>query len=152
MNVILLEKIKKLGDLGDTVDVKPGFGRNYLLPKGKALPATEANRKVFEVRKAELLKKANESLNAAKMRAEQLAGKTVTLRMLAAEEGKLYGAVHPADIVRAAEEQGITLNKGEIDLVSGTIRQLGSYVIGVRLHSEVETSVTVLVVEDKQQA
>ena len=152
MDVILLEKIKKLGDLGDKVSVKPGFGRNYLLPQGKALPATEANRKVFEARKADLLKKANDSLSAAKMRAEQLAGKTVTLKALAAEEGKLYGSVHPADIVHAAEAQGLTLKKSELDMVSGPIRQLGSYTIGVRLHTEVETSITVLVVEDKPQA
>ncbi|HEY0974001.1 MAG TPA: 50S ribosomal protein L9 [Solimonas sp.] len=150
MDVILLEKIKKLGDLGDTVKVKPGFGRNFLLPQGKALPATAANRKVFEARKAELVAKAGESLNAAKLRAEQIAGKTVTLKALAAEEGKLYGSVHPADIVRVAEAQGLSLKKSEIDLVS-PIRQIGSYTIGVRLHTEVETSITLQVVEDKAQ-
>ena len=150
MDVILLEKIKKLGDLGDTVKVKPGFGRNFLLPQGKALPATAANRKVFEARKAELVAKASESLNAAKLRAEQIAGKTVTLKALAAEEGKLYGSVHPADIVRVAEAQGLSLKKSEIDLVS-PIRQIGSYTIGVRLHTEVETSITLQVVEDKAQ-
>src|SRR3546814_2195134 len=89
MNVILLEKIKKLGDLGETVKVKSGFGRNYLLPQGKALPATAANVKVFEARKAELVKKASASVGAAKIRAEALAGKTLTIKVLASEEGKL---------------------------------------------------------------
>ncbi len=149
MDVILLEKIKKLGDLGDTVKVKPGFGRNYLLPQGKALPATEANRQVFEARKADLMKKANDSLSAAKMRAEKLAGKTVTLKVLAAEEGKLYGSVTPADIVRAAEGVGLDVKKSEIDLVTGSIRQIGTYTIAVRLHTEVETSFTLAVEEDK---
>ncbi|MGH8455537.1 MAG: 50S ribosomal protein L9, partial [Stenotrophobium sp.] len=101
MQVILLEKVKKLGDLGDTVNVKPGYGRNYLLPNGKALPATDANRKVYETRKAELIKKSADSLSASKLRAEQIAGKSVTIKALAAEEGKLYGSVGPADVVRA---------------------------------------------------
>jgi len=149
MQVILLEKIKKLGDLGDTVKVKPGFGRNFLLPQGKALPATEANRKVFETRKAELMKKSGDSLNAAKMRAESIGGKTVTVKALSAEEGKLYGSVGPADIVRAAAAQGLELKKSEIDMIGGPIRQVGSYDIGVRLHTEVETSLKVVVVEDK---
>lgn len=149
MEVILLEKVKKLGDLGDTVKVKSGYGRNFLLPKGKALPATEANRKVFEARKADLVKKAGDSLNAAKARAEKISGKTITIKMLAAEEGKLYGSVGPADIVRAAVEQGYDLKKSEIDLVSGAIRQIGSYDIAVRLHTEVETSMTVVIVEEK---
>src|ERR1043165_9865954 len=95
VEVILLEKVKTLGDLGDVVKVKSGYGRNYLLPQGKALTANEGNKKVFEQRKAELLKKSQESLKAAKMRAEQINGKSVTVRALAAEEGKLYGSVGP---------------------------------------------------------
>jgi len=149
MQVILLEKIKKLGDLGDTVSVKPGFGRNYLLPQGKALSATEANRKVFEARKAELMKKSSDSLNAAKMRAEKLAGKVLTIKAQSAEEGKLYGSVGPGDVVRAASEQGIDLKKSEVDLVGGVIRQVGTYTVAVRLHTEVESSVTVVVVDAK---
>ncbi|MEW6166646.1 MAG: 50S ribosomal protein L9 [Pseudomonadota bacterium] len=152
MEVILLEKIKKLGDLGDTVNVKPGFGRNYLLPQGKALAATEANRKVFEARKAELLRKAQDSVNAAKLRAEKLAGLTLTIQALAAEEGKLYGSVGPADIVRAAAEKGVELHRNELDMLGGPIRATGSYTIGVHLHSEVEASVTVVVEEQKVQA
>ena len=149
MEVILLEKVKNLGDLGDTVKVKSGYGRNFLLPQGKALPASEANRKVFEQRKAELLKKSQESLKGAKMRAEMVAGKTVTVRALAAEEGKLYGSVGPADIVRAAAELGIELRKSEIDMVTGPIRQIGTFTVAVRLHTEVESSLKVIVEEEK---
>ncbi len=152
MNVILLEKIKKLGDLGDTVKVKPGFGRNYLLPQGKALPAIASNVKVFEARKAELVKKASDSINAAKIRADKLAGKTVRVKVLASEEGKLYGSVGPAEIVAAAEALGLDVGKHEIDMVSGPIRAIGSYAVAVRLHTEVETSLTVLVEEDRAQA
>jgi large subunit ribosomal protein L9 len=129
MEVILLEKIKKLGDLGDTVKVAAGFGRNYLLPQGKALPATEANRKVFETRKAELVKKFSESLNAAKIRAEKLAGKVITIKALASDEGKLYGSVGPAEVVAAGEAQGVDLRKNEIDLGEGPIRAVGNYTI-----------------------
>ncbi|HET8883627.1 MAG TPA: 50S ribosomal protein L9 [Solimonas sp.] len=149
MNVILLEKIKKLGDLGETVKVKPGFGRNYLLPQGKALPATPDNVKVFEARKAELVKKATESVNAAKIRAEKLAGKTLTIKALASEEGKLYGSVGVADVVEAAKALGLDVEKSEIDIVGGPIRAVGTYEVGVHLHSEVETSLTVVVEEDR---
>ena len=149
MQVILLEKVKNLGDLGDVVKVAPGYGRNFLLPKGIALSATESNRKVFEERKAELVKKAQDSLNAAKIRAEKLAGKTIKVKALASDEGKLYGSVGPAEIVRAAEVLGLDVEKSELDLVDGPIRQTGSYDIAVRLHSEVETSLTVVVEEEK---
>lgn len=151
MEVILLEKIKKLGDLGETVKVKAGFGRNYLLPLGKALPATEANRAVFEARKAELLKKANDSISAAKMRAGKINGQTITIKVLAAEEGKLYGSVGPAEIVDAAAAQGIDVKKSEIDMTSGPIRQVGTYTVSVRLHTEVEGELTVVVVDNKAQ-
>jgi large subunit ribosomal protein L9 len=147
--VILLEKIKNLGDLGDSVKVKPGYARNYLLPKGKALSATEDNRKVFEARKAELVKKHSDSLNAARIRAEKIAGKTLTLKALVAEEGRLYGSVGPGDIVDAAETAGIELKKSEIDLVSGPIRQTGTYTIAIHFHPEVETSITLVVEEQK---
>jgi large subunit ribosomal protein L9 len=109
MDVILLEKVKNLGDLGDTVKVKAGYGRNFLLPQGKALPATPGNVKVFEARKAELMKKATDSLSAAKMRAGQFNGKTLVIKALTAEEGKLYGSVGPADVVRAAAASEIPL-------------------------------------------
>lgn len=149
MQVILLEKVKNLGDLGDTVKVKPGYGRNFLLPQGKALPATEPNRKVFEARKAELVKKASDSLNAAKIRAEKIAGKTLTIKALASEEGKLYGSVGPAEIVDAAEALKLDVHKSEIDMVTGPIRTTGTFEVAVRLHSEVETSLTIVVQEQR---
>ena len=152
MDVILLEKVKNLGDLGDTVKVKPGYGRNFLLPQGKALPATDNNRKVFEARKAELMAKANDSISAAKGRAEKLTGKTVTIKALAAEEGKLYGSIGPGDIARAAQAAGLDLKKSEIDMPAGPIRQVGTTEITARLHTEVAITFTVVVVEEKAAA
>jgi large subunit ribosomal protein L9 len=149
MELILLEKVKNLGDLGDTVKVKSGYGRNFLLPQGKALSATAANRKVFEERKAELIKHASESLNGAKMRAEKLAGVVLKVRALAAEEGKLYGSVGPHDLARAAEAQKIDLKKSEIDMPDGVIRMIGTYTVLARLHTEVEVALTVVVEEEK---
>jgi large subunit ribosomal protein L9 len=149
MDVILLEKVKNLGDLGDTVKVKAGYGRNFLLPQGKALAATPDNLKVFETRKAELLKKASDSLGAAKMRAEKLGGKTLVIQALTAEEGKLYGSVGPSDIVRAAQGAGVEIKRSEIEMPTGPIRQLGSYPITLRLHTEVETKITISVEEEK---
>jgi len=149
MELILLEKVKNLGDLGDTVKVKSGYGRNFLLPQGKALPATESNRKVFEERKAELVKKASDSLNGAKLRAEKLAGAVVKVKALAAEEGKLYGSVGPNDIARAAEAQKLDLRKSEIDMPDGVIRQIGTYNVVARLHTEVEVAIVVVVEEEK---
>jgi len=149
MDLILLEKIKHLGDLGDVVQVKPGYGRNFLLPNGKALPATVANKGVFEARKAELVKKANDSVAAAKIRAGKLEGTVITVRALASEEGKLYGSVGPADIERAAAAQKIELDKSEINLLSGPIRHAGEHKVQVRLHSEVEIELTVKVEKDK---
>jgi large subunit ribosomal protein L9 len=147
--MILLEKVKNLGDLGETVTVKPGYGRNFLLPQGKALPATKENIKVFEARKAELIKKSNDSLNAAKMRASQWAGKTLTVKALAAEEGKLYGSVGPSDLVRAAAAAGLEIKRSEVDMPNGPIHQTGSYTVTLRLHTEVEATVNVVVEEEK---
>jgi large subunit ribosomal protein L9 len=149
MDVILLEKVKNLGDLGDTVKVKAGYGRNFLLPQGKALAATPSNLKVFETRKAELLKKASDSMSAAKMRAEKIGGKTLTIKALTAEEGKLYGSVGPSDIVRAAQAAGVDIKRSEVDMPSGPIRQTGSYPVTLRLHTEVETRITIAIEEEK---
>ncbi|TAJ52420.1 MAG: 50S ribosomal protein L9 [Nevskiaceae bacterium] len=145
MELILLEKIKHLGDLGDVVDVKPGYGRNYLLPQGKALQATTSNKKVFEDRKAELVKKAVDSVNAAKARAAKLEGAVVVVTALASEEGKLYGSVGPAEIARAAEGQKLDIEKSEINLIAGPIRTTGEVKVLARLHSEVEVEFSVKV-------
>ena len=149
MDVILLDKVKNLGDLGDTVKVKAGYGRNFLLPQGKALPATPGNLKVFEARKAELMKKVGDSLNAAKMRAEKLGGKTLVIKALTAEEGKLYGSVGISDIVRAANAAGYEIKRSEVDMPTGAIRNIGSYPVTLRLHTEIETSITVTIEEEK---
>jgi len=149
MELILLEKVKNLGDLGDIVKVKSGYGRNFLLPQGKALTATADNRKVFEERKADLLKKATDSLSGAKMRVEKLAGAVIKVVALAAEEGKLYGSVGPNDIARAAAAQGLDLKKSEIDMPDGVIRVIGTYNVVARLHTEVEVALTVVVEEEK---
>ena len=149
MDVILLDKVKNLGDLGDTVKVKAGYGRNFLLPQGKALPATPGNLKVFEARKAELMKKVGDSLNAAKMRAEKLGGKTLVIKALTAEEGKLYGSVGISDIVRAANAAGYEIKRSEVDMPTGAIRSTGTYPVTLRLHTEVETTITVSIEEEK---
>ncbi|HEX7381655.1 MAG TPA: 50S ribosomal protein L9 [Nevskiaceae bacterium] len=145
MELILLEKVKHLGDLGDTVKVRPGFGRNYLLPHGKALTATAANRKIFDERRAELVKHAQDSLAAAKMRAEKLADATITVRVLASDEGKLYGSVGPGEVVHAAAAQGFDVHKSEIDLPEGSAHAVGSYPAVVHLHSEVDVNWTIVV-------
>lgn len=145
MELILLEKIKHLGDLGGVVDVKPGYGRNFLLPQGKALQATDSNKKVFEDRKAELVKKASDSVNAAKVRAAKLEGVVVVVTALASEEGKLYGSVGPAEIARAAEGQKLDIEKSEINLIAGPIRTTGEVKVLARLHSEVEVEFSVKV-------
>jgi large subunit ribosomal protein L9 len=149
MELILLEKVKNLGDLGDIVKVKSGYGRNFLLPQGKALTATTDNRKVFEERKADLLKKAQDSLSAARMRAEKLAGAVIKVKALAADEGKLYGSVGPNEIARAAAAQDLDLRKSEIDMPEGSIRLVGTYTVVARLHTEVEAKLTVVVEEEK---
>lgn len=148
MEIILLEKIKNLGDLGDTVKVRPGFGRNYLVPQGKALAATEANRAVFEQRKAELVRKAEESINAAQMRAKGINGKTVTIAARVADESKLYGSISPNDVVAAAAEAGIELAKAEIDMPEGPLRNTGTYELEIMLHTEVTAVLTVEVIEE----
>jgi large subunit ribosomal protein L9 len=150
MDVILLEKIRRLGDMGETVKVKPGYGRNFLLPQGKALPATDANRAVFEARKTELTKRATESVNAAKIRAEKIAGQVLNIKVLASEEGKLYGSVNVSEVLDAATEAGLGIERNEI-VMPNPIREIGSFDIAISLHSEVETAITV-VIESKRAA
>ena len=147
MDVILLEHIHKLGELGDTVKVRAGYGRNYLLPQGKALPANEANRKVFEERRAELMKRAQESRNAAQMRAQQLGGQRLTIAARVADQGKLYGSVAPADIVDAAAAAGLEIEKAEVNMPEGPIRVTGEHTVRLLLHAEVECELTINVVD-----
>ena|SRR5699024_4994154 len=147
MEVILLSKVHNLGDLGDRVQVKGGFGRNYLMPQGKALPATKANIQVFEERRAELEKQAGDSLNAARSRAERLEGLTVTVAARASHDNKLYGSVGPQEVADAIQHLGMEVEKKEVRLkeTGGTIHETGEYEASLRLHADVEVSITLLV-------
>ena len=143
MNVILLERIANLGDLGDTVKVKAGYGRNFLIPQGKAVPATSDNVAKFEARRAELEKVAAEKLATADARKDALANITVTIKQKAGEEGKLFGSVGTHDIADAITAAGVAVEKREIRLPEGPIRQIGEHKIEIDLHSDVITEVTV---------
>ena len=145
MNVILLEKINKLGALGDQVSVKAGFGRNFLIPQGKALLATEANVKMFEGRRAELEAAAAESLGSANARAEELNGKEVVIVRKAGEEGRMFGSVNNTDVAEALVAAGAKVEKREVRLPEGAIRELGEYDIDIHLHSDVNATVKVIV-------
>ncbi|MCW9027944.1 MAG: 50S ribosomal protein L9 [Kangiella sp.] len=150
MNVILLEKIRNLGDLGDSVTVAAGYGRNFLIPQGKAVPATKDNLKHFEERRAELQAAADEKFAKAQARADQLAGLTVTVTANAGDEGKLFGSVGTADIADAVTAQGVELQKKEVRMPEGAIRQTGEFTFEVHLHPEVEANIKVIVVGEAQ--
>ena len=136
MEVILLERIAKLGDLGATVRVKRGFGRNYLIPQKKALPATAKNIAYFETRRASLEAAAIERLQAAKDRAARLEGLMFSVSAHAGEEGKLFGSVGPHEIIQALKELGHEVLKTEVRLKEGPIRQLGEHEVALHLHGE----------------
>jgi large subunit ribosomal protein L9 len=148
MNVILLDRIGNLGGLGDEVTVRPGFARNYLIPQGKAVRATAENRAVFEQRRAELEHEANEKLSEAQGRAQGLADMAVTIVVKAGEEGKLYGSVGTQDIAEAVSAKGVPVEKAEIKLPEGVIRELGEYEIDLQLHAEVMVPIRVSVVAE----
>lgn len=149
MNIILLEKVRNLGNLGDTVDVKPGFGRNYLLPEGKAVRATKRNLEQFQIRRAELEKKAEELLVKAQERAEKLNTLTVQIAALTSDEGKLYGSVGPHDVASAISGEGIEVLKREVGMPEGPIHSIGEYSISVQVHSDVTAYVKLVVVSQK---
>ncbi|MFP1681433.1 50S ribosomal protein L9 [Alloalcanivorax sp. C16-1] len=147
MQVILLETIKNLGDLGSVVDVRPGYGRNFLIPQGKALPATKDNLAEVETRRAELEKQAAEQLSAAEGRAEKLAEASVTVAAKSGDEGKLFGSVGTANIADAITEQsGVEVAKAEVKLPYGAIRQTGEYDIDLALHADVTVTIKLVVV------
>ena len=148
MNVILLEKIGNLGDLGDEVSVKPGFARNYLLPQGKAVTADEENRTVFEGRRAELEASANEKLAEANTRAEKLVDKELSIAVKSGEEGRLYGSVGTQNIADALTADGIPVERSEIRMPEGVIRVLGEYDIAIQLHTDVTAQIKVVVVPE----
>lgn len=148
MNVILLEPLGGLGDLGDEVSVKAGFARNFLLPQGKAVRATDESRQVFEERRVELETAANERLSTSQARAGKLEGVELTIVVKAGEEGKLYGSVGTQDIATALGEQGADIQKSEVRLPGGAIRALGDYLVAVQLHADVTVEVPLAVVAE----
>ena len=148
MNVILLDNVENLGRIGDLVKVKPGYGRNYLLPQGKAALATPENMKAIEARRAELEKAAAEELATAKTRAGNINGVELVVQANAGPEGKLFGSVGPVDIADAFEAVQIEVQRSEIRMPDGPIHELGEFEVGVHLHPEVNAEVTVRVVAE----
>jgi len=148
MEVILLEKIHRLGDLGDKVSVKPGYGRNFLIPQRKAVPATTAHMAKFEAQRAELERAQSDALGSATARAEQMKDVNLTVSATAGAEGKLFGSVGTGDIAKAAVASGITLDKREIRLPDGPLREVGDYQVEVHLHADVDVHITVQVVAE----
>ena len=149
MEVILLDNIANLGNLGDKVTVKAGFGRNYLVPQGFALPATKANLEEFERRRAELEKQAAEKLAAAEARKATLEGKTVTIARKAGDEGKLFGSVGTADIAEALTASGTEVDRAEVRLPEGVFRTTGDFEVVIHLHADVDANITVSVVAEE---
>ena len=145
MEVILLEKVGKLGSLGDKVNVKAGFGRNFLIPQGKAVPANKANTEAFEARRAELEAAANEKLSIAQARAEVMQELVVTIAANAGDEGKLFGSIGAQDIADAVTATGNEITKSEVKLPEGPLRSVGSFAISLQLHSDVSQEITVQV-------
>ena len=148
MELILLQKVTNLGNLGDKVKVKPGFGRNFLVPQGKAVPATATNLAEFEARRAEYEAKAKASLEGAEGRQAKLEGATVTIAANASTEGKLYGSVGPRDIAEALTAAGIPVEKAEVVMGEGALRNIGEHEVVVHLHADIDAKVKVIVVPE----
>lgn len=145
MEVILLERLGRLGTVGDRINVKAGFGRNYLLPQGKAIVASESNVAEFETRRADLEKVANEKKAVAEERAAKLEELVVTIRANAGDEGKLFGSIGTRDLAQAITDAGVEVSKAEVKLPSGTLREVGEYDVDVQLHIDVLQSVKVVI-------
>lgn len=150
MEVILLEKVENLGELGDKVSVKPGYARNFLVPSGKAKPATAENLAEFEALRAELEKQAAEARATAEARREQIeALGSIEVRSVVGSEGKLFGSVGPADICDALAAAGVEVERKEVRMPEGPIREVGEQVVALHLHSDIDASVTVNVVAEE---
>ena len=148
MELILLQKVKNLGNLGDKVKVKPGYGRNYLVPQGKAVNANATNIAEFEKRRSEYEAKANTVMSAAETRKAALEGATVTIKANASPEGKLFGSVGPRDIAEAFSAAGHPLEKSEVVMGEGPLRHTGEFEVQVHLHADVHTTVKVVIGAD----
>jgi large subunit ribosomal protein L9 len=150
MDVILLQKVANLGTIGDRVKVKSGYGRNYLLPSGRATLATPANVARFEVRRAELERAAGEELGSAQQRAESLRDFRITITAKAGSEGKLFGSVGTSDIAEACTAGGKVVNRNEVRLPTGPIRQVGEHHVTLHLHTDVEVAILVIIAAEEQ--
>ena len=149
MDIILLQKVANLGNIGDRVKVKSGFGRNYLLPAGKATLATPDNIKRFEARRAELEKAAHEHFSSAEQRAEQLKEFKLVIPAKAGTEGKLFGSIGTADIAEAATKAGIKIERSEVRLPNGALRTIGDHSIVLHLHADVDVPLAVTIVAEE---
>jgi len=149
MQVILMDKVANLGNLGDVVKVKPGFARNYLIPQGIAQRATAANQEAFAVRRAELEKAAADKLAAAQAIAARLEGLRIEIARKAGVDGRLFGSVSPADVVEALQAQGIVVDRSAVRMPNGLLKSIGEEVLQVVPHGDVVAQVTVAVVAEQ---
>lgn len=147
--VILLEKVHSLGDLGQQVTVRNGYARNYLIPHAKAVPANKETIAEFEIKRAELEKIAQEKLQVAETRAAAINALVLSIPVKSAEEGRLYGSIGVSELVRAADAEGVILGKSEIRLPNGPLRQLGEHEVSVQLHSDVIAVLKVNIVAEE---
>ena len=152
MQVILLEKIGRLGELGQQVNVKPGYGRNYLIPNGKAVPATPGNVEKFEAQRAELEKAQADSLATAQGRAEKLNELEVTLRRKVVSDDKLYGSVGISEIADAIADSGLEVTKREISLPDGPFKSVGEYEVELHLHADVDARIKLVIAAELENA
>lgn len=152
MQVILLQRVVNLGKLGETVDVKSGYGRNYLIPQGKALPATEANIAKFEARRAELEALEAEELAAANKRAEALTDVNVIMRAKSGDEGKLFGSIGARDIADALTKSGLEVDRAEVKMPEGAFRQVGEYKVTIQLHHDIFADILVTILSEDTPA
>lgn len=148
MEVILLEKVANLGTLGDKVVVKPGYGRNFLIPQGKAVRASAEKMAEFEARRAELEKAAAEKLSDAEARAAKMAEIELTLTAKSGDEGKLFGSIGARDLAEAITSTGVAVEKSEIRLPEGPIRSVGEYDVAVQLHTDIAATIKVFIVAE----
>jgi large subunit ribosomal protein L9 len=145
MQVILLENIQRLGQLGQQVQVKPGYGRNYLIPTGKAVPATADNVSKFEARREELERAQADALGKANIRAKDLTDIVITITKKAGAEGKLFGSVGTVDIASAVSVTGVEIDKHEVILAEGPLRMIGEHEVSLHLHADVDVPLKVIV-------
>jgi len=150
MKLILLENVYNLGGLGETVNVRPGYGRNFLLPRGKAVPATPENVEKFESQREELMRQANEKLGVAEARKDAIDGiEELRFEVALSPEGRLYGSINPQEIAGKLTEMGFAVEKAEVDMPDGPIREPGEFTVVLILHADVQTEIKVVVVGEE---